>query len=710
MFSDHWYRVAELKPSLQSQVQLTRHEYRGTDWWMLIDPLTGNQHRLAAAAHFIVARMNGERTVQTIWDASMAELDANAPTQSEVIELLGRLHMANLLLTDITPDTAALFRRARESKIKKRQRNILNPLYLRFPLADPDSLLERLIPLGRMIFSGQCLALWLATFVWGLALVNTHWNAIVQSIDDTFMSPTNLALMAVVFVVMKLLHELAHGLAVKRWGGEVHDTGIVLLVLLPIPYVDASSANAFADKYKRMYTSAAGIMLELFLASVALSIWVIVEPGWVKQICANVMVIGAVSTLLFNGNPLLRFDGYYVLADYLEIPNLAGRAQSFLSRLTRRILVGPQTSPSPASSTSEAIWLFGYGIAAYAYRVVLLLVIALYLSDTFLVLGLLLGAWTISTQLLWPFLKGARALMDLSDNMGQRLRVYGTTAFAFTSAYVAFFIIPLPSTTYADGIVWLPDESVVRANTDCFVDELLVTPGAAVVAGTPLITCENAVLKTKRDVLHAEIQARKMEYRAHGLREQVERKILADEIASIDAELALVRDRLKGLQIVSQSAGTFLPATTHRLLGSFYEQGETLGYVLDEDRLTIKAAILQADIDLVDAGRAIEVRFAGSGGRAHMASVTRQVPAPSSRLPSAALGTQGGGRLPVDSSDPHGRLLEEPVYLVDLQVVDGQIPSLVGLRTHIVFNNNAAPVAHHWTRNLRQLFMRQLDV
>jgi len=710
MFSDHWYRVASLKPALKPQVEISKHSYAGEQTWVLVDSLSSTQHRLGAAAYYMVARMNGVRTVQAIWDSSMVELDASAPTQTEFLELLGRLHSADLLQTDISPDLAAVMQRARTKRAAKNKRKLLNPLYLKISLFDPDNFLERLNPIGRMLFSPYCVVLWLFSMVWGVLMLNTHWNQLVLSIDHTFTSPSNLILLAVAFVTMKLLHELAHGLAVKRWGGEVHDMGIVMLVLLPIPFVDASAANGFADKYKRVSTSAAGIMVELFLASLALTIWVAVEPGWVKQFAVNVMVIGAVSSFLFNGNPLLRFDGYYVLADLLEIPNLASRSQGYLGHLTRRMLLGSLGETSTAKDRREAIWLGGYGVLSFTYRIVLLFTIALYLSESFLALGVMLGVWAFATQIIWPTLKGARTLTLLSQSMLQRVRLYATTGLACTVVYVWCFVVPMPNTTYADGIVWLSDESVVRSNTDCFVSELLSAPGQLVEPGTPLVNCANESLRTQGDVLRAQIQALQMEYRGYGLREQVKRKILADEIASLTAEHELVRERVRGLRVDSRANGVFIPASTHQLSGRFFEQGETLGYVLRGDDLTIKAALPQQDIDLVGAYRSVQVRFPGHANAVHEAAVSREIPAPTEVLPSAVLGSMGGGRLAVERSDPKGLLLQDPVYLVDLDLEGADIPPLVGLRTHVLFEQASSPAAHQWSRSLRQLLMRRLDV
>ena len=151
-------------------------------------------------------------------------------------------------------------------------------------------------------------------------LAAIHWHDLTEDFMDRVLVPHNLLLLWLVFPVLKTLHEFGHAFATKVYGGEVHEMGVLLLVFTPCPYVDASAASAFRTKWHRIIVGAAGMIVELFLASLALFVWLNVEPGVVRAVTYNVMVIAGISTVLFNGNPLLRYDGYYIFADYLEIP------------------------------------------------------------------------------------------------------------------------------------------------------------------------------------------------------------------------------------------------------------------------------------------------------------------------------------------------------------------------------------------------------
>jgi putative peptide zinc metalloprotease protein len=201
-----------------------------------------------------------------------------------------------------------------------------------------------------------------------------------------------------------------------------------------------------------------------------------------------------------------------------------------------------------------------------------------------------------------------------------------------------------------------------------------------------------------------------MKYRGLGLREQLERRAVADELAALETELARVKERIDGLTVIAPTGGTFVQSDTGFLPGRFYQKGQPVGFVLADSYLTVKAAVRQEDIDLVSRHQSVSVRFAGMPDVEHDAFLYRQVPSATRLLPSAALGAAGGGSLRVDPDDPEGRLAAEDVYLIDLIFQSSDIPRLVGLRAHVLFRNGRTVLAELFRRELQILFMRHLDV
>ena len=287
----------------------------------------------------------------------------------------------------------------------------MNPLAIRFPLIDPDNFLNRAMPHVRPLLTLAGAVTWLIVISVALLLLLVHYGDLTYELKANVLSPQNILLVILIFPIMKTFHEFAHAFAVKAWGGEVHEMGITLLVLVPVPYVDASAAWAFREKYKRILVSAAGMIVELFLAAIALILWVWLAPGMIRDAALSAFLIGSVSTLLFNANPLLRFDGYYILQDLIEIPNLYSRSAKYNLYLLKTYLLGQRETATPATEHSERKWLAAYGILALLYRIFITFVIAFFLASKYLVLGVILALWALTMMFVVPACKAIRFLL-----------------------------------------------------------------------------------------------------------------------------------------------------------------------------------------------------------------------------------------------------------------------------------------------------------
>ncbi|MCP3952420.1 MAG: hypothetical protein GY697_09430, partial [Desulfobacterales bacterium] len=361
LFSTYWYRVANLKPVLRDAVAVSRHIYRGEPWHVLRNSLNGRSHRFNAAAYGLIGRMDGKRSVEEIWN-NAGQLSADEPpTQDEVIRLLGRLHEADLIQSDILPSTVELLRQSQGLSNNSWKQRFSNPLSLRFPLFDPDRFLEKWAFLTTPLFTRAALIAWVLMVVTAVVAAGMHWPELTGRLSDRLFSAHNLLLLWLTYPLIKIFHEFGHAFAVKRWGGEVHEMGIMLIALTPIPYVDATASASFPGKQHRIAVAAMGMMVELLLAAVALFVWLNVETGLISAIAYNIMLIGGASTILFNGNPLLRYDGYYMLADLIEIPNLAQRSTRYLGYLLQRYLLGIEAVASPVTASVEKGWFLAYG-------------------------------------------------------------------------------------------------------------------------------------------------------------------------------------------------------------------------------------------------------------------------------------------------------------------------------------------------------------
>jgi putative peptide zinc metalloprotease protein len=711
LFSPSWYRVAALKPRIRSHARILRHAYRGEVWFVLQDQAAERSHRFSPAAYHFIGLMDGERTVQQIWDATSASQGDAAPTQEEVIRLLGQLHAADALLCDVPPDSMEVFRRFERHERMLWKRRLWTPLALRFPLFDPDRFLERTLPLVQPLFGWFGILLWLAVVSAGAVLGAAHWTDLTEDITDRVLDPGNLVLLWFVYPVVKVFHELGHAYATKRWGGEVHEIGVMLLVLSPVPYVDASAAWAFKDKRQRMVVGAIGIAIELFLGSLALFVWLAVEPGAVRAIAYNVMLISGVSTLLFNGNPLLRFDGYYVLSDALEIPNLGARSNQYLGYLFQRYILGIADAESPAHSRGERIWMVAYGITSFLYRVFITFIIVLFIAGKFFVIGVLLAIWAIATQVLLPVGKSLSFLVNGASLRRQRGRAVLTSALLVAGLAALVFLAPFPSWTRTEGVIWVPEEAQVRAGADGFIDRLIAPADAEVRRGQPLMRAEEPFLATRATVFRAQVAELEAKYDALMPTDRVQAAMVREELAAARANLARALEREAELTLRSPANGRFIVPNAADLAGRFITKGQLVGYVVEPRELTARVALVQDDIAMVRQDtRSVEVMLAAWGSRPVPARIRRELPGASLQLPTAVLGTSGGGPIAVDPRDQKGVTALRQVFQLELTLPGEVRTEYLGSRVYVRFDHGYEPAGVQLYRAARRLLLRQFNV
>ena len=711
LLSSSWYRVAQLKPRRSAHTRFHRHSYRGQRWYVLQNQSTGRCHMLTPSAHLLVGLMDGERSTQEIWDEAARQLGDDCPTQDETIRILGMLYQADSLSCDVSPDTAETFRRTERRDASEKRRRMLQPLSLRLPLFDPDAFLSRWVGFVRPIFSVYGALAWCLVVGAAVVLGAEHWTELRQDVGSRLLSSENLLLMGLVYPSVKALHELGHAFAAKAWGAPVHEMGIMFLVLMPVPYVDASGANVFSDKRRRMLVSAAGILVEVFLAALALLVWLVVEPGVVRSAAYSVIWISGASTLLFNANPLLRFDGYFVLADWLEIPNLGARSNQYLGYLVQRYVFGMDHVRCPVSAPGEERWLFVYGVAAFVYRVLITCGIALFIAGRFFILGVLIALLSLVTQIVVPVVTQVVSVMSAPRFGAKRLRIVATSAAVILGLSGALLLLPIPLYTTARGVVWLPENAQVRAGTDAFVARVLVASNAQVQAGDPVIEAHDPLLEARVAVLRAELRALRARHYKERVTDLPQAQLTEEEIETAEASLERALERAREVVIRSPGSGELVLPRADDLVGRYVRQGEIVGYVMRPGAPIARVILSESDVELVrERTQAVEVRLASRMSDVQPASIERVIPAATDRLPSRALGTGGGGEWAVDPSDPEGLRTLVPVFELDLALTQASAPGAIGEMVYVRFSHGFEPLGLRAYRGLRRLLLSRLSV
>ncbi|MEM6886010.1 MAG: peptidase M50, partial [Verrucomicrobiota bacterium] len=278
MFSESWHRVANQHAKLHPSVEVVKQHFRGAPWYVLREPFSNQFFRLTPAAYYFISRLRHERTIEAVWRECLELYPDEAPGQEEVIRLLAQLTQGNLLQSDIPPDSAMLRERRRKSQQKELRGKLKNFLFIKFSLLDPTPFIDRTLPFFRPFFSRWGFALWCLLMLVAGKFLLENWETAWDKTEG-ILAPSNLFLLYVCGITAKFWHEWGHGLICRFHGGEVRTLGVMLLILTPLPYIDATSSWSFRSKWPRIYVAAAGMLFEFVLAALAVIIWANTADG-----------------------------------------------------------------------------------------------------------------------------------------------------------------------------------------------------------------------------------------------------------------------------------------------------------------------------------------------------------------------------------------------------------------------------------------------
>ncbi|MBP6900710.1 MAG: biotin/lipoyl-binding protein [Burkholderiaceae bacterium] len=670
-FSESWHRVAEARLGLLPTVVVHKQHSRGRDWYVLRDTYNQKFYRLSPQAYAFVSRLTPQRTVEQVWQSCLRDLPAEAPGQEEAMQVLSQLHQANLLYHDTPADSLTIFTRHREHKRRELQGKLLSFLSIRIPLWDPNRWLDRQRGLARALVSWPFAALLALIALAGGVTVVSQAQRLWNQTEGLF-AVDNLLWLYAAMALMKALHEYGHALVVKRFGGEVHSVGIMLLLLVPLPYVDATGSWAFRDRHARALVGAAGIIVELALAALGAMVWAATGPGLVNSLAFNVMVIGSVSSLLFNGNPLLRFDAYYVLSDLVDIPNLYQRAGQQWKYFGNRWLLGTQQAESPARDRREWAWLTGYGAASFIYRMLVFVSILLLLADhwfgvavifsgVMLFVGVLRPGWQWWTHLRSPAL------------LRNRSRAFAVSAALVLAPLALIFALPLPDALRAPGVVEARQLTRVAAGSPGRLLALEVQHGDRVRAGQVLLRLANAELELEAQAAQSALEEAELLRNLALERAVAEVAVHEQRVAAAAERLAQLRARLAELTVRAAHDGTWVAEGLHERLNNWVGRGQALGELSAPGGLRFSAVVSQEQAQSLFGQRldGAELRLRGQAGEPVRPTRLVLVPHQSQKLMSSALGWQGGGSVAVRPDDPRGVEAMDPYFELQAQFAAG---------------------------------------
>lgn len=671
--------------------------------YQIEDPVAVRFYRVGRAEYLLISLLDGRTTLAEAVMTSARELGNEAFTEHEATSICLWLIETGLA----TPTEGSVSRPQESIQLSK----WFNPFWMKVPLLKPERILDSLRPFLGWFFSAP--AFFAALLLWAIAGISIagHAEEFWRDSREIF-SSHNWLLLAAVWIALKIVHEIGHGLCCRIYGGRVTEMGVVFVLFAPMAYVDVTSTWSFRSRWRRMHVAAAGIQVELTVAAVAALLWTQAAHPVVRHLLHNIVISASLTTLVFNMNPLMRFDGYFILEDILDLPNLATTSQKWLQSRWGRVFYGDHRHvPVPAGLHGWVIRL--YAVLSSLWRLMVSASLLTGVSAMFRGAGLILAIGAIAV---W-YVKPALEWMMSQHHRWKRNRwsvvravVLGCAVIGALSSFI--FVIPSPFQRQAPGVVDYAELQVVRVISPGFVDAVHVVNGEVVDAGTPLITLRNEELLSR--VTDLELAIEQSESRRVNLmnrRELGQAQIELRNQQALLEQIAEVRMRAETLVLRSPIQGRVLARKLNDQLGNYMKEGTEVLLIGDDSQKEILASIDQRDLEAFRA-QAASARVRIIGTQLSTSVGTTMEPRASTKLPHPALSAVQGGHIDVVTSTGHDKnhemQLVEPRFQLRVplgaeeskKAFAGQYAMASPPHSHITISQQLQSMAREWGQSL----------
>lgn len=630
----------QLYITLRKDLHVSIQYYRGKPCYLLEDPQQIQFYRVGVAEGTFISMLDGKASLDDVLRRSATLLGKDAFSEQEAMQIVRWLldvklaYPSGMISLEQQKDTAAPSRRG------------FNPVAIRIPMAHPDRFFTEALPWCAWLFESAAWGVWICVCLAAVWQLTSFWSSFTKELQSV-VAPHNWPSLIIAWVFLKFLHEAAHGLVCKKYGGVVSETGIMILWGMPVPYVDVTSSWAFRSKRQRIYTALAGLYVELFVAALAALLWSHTGPGWIHYWCVHIVVIAGITSLLFNANPLMRFDGYYVLMDLLEIPNLYGFGQQFWRSVRGKILSGvPVVFPGDTPWQRRIIAC--YGLLAAIWRCIV------YLSLTILTLAILPFdeshmIWFIITLIiavsLWRFGKQYRLPSPREKPSPLRHIFVGGAAYLLLA--VILFCFSTPFRLVAPAVVEYEPLQVVRNYSPGFVRKIEVYSGQAVEPGQVIAVLSNDELDYELADLEQEIAMSQLNIRTFQHKDDIgSLKAEQQKLESLEKQSEDKRLQTSRLEVLAPAAGIIVNRQPESLVGKYLSEGSEVVLLGDEKSKEVRIAVNENDSDAFFAqiGKPVWVR---AGGKIFLSTLSEIEPRANLEPLHPALAATKGGPLPV---------------------------------------------------------------
>lgn len=634
---------AHLQPSSQQRHESPPVEWRqrcdlilrpqDSGYWIVKDPLSLSYTMLSEQEMAVLRNVDGTRSIADLLALLNTAWPQREFTREDIEDFLAQL-IQNQLVIRTSTSRVPISPRSISPDAGRTGFRIGSLLRFQMRLTDPTPLLNRLEPLIRRLFSRESGLVLMALVAVALTIVVLRFDQLAKNLPGPwdFFGPDNLLLLLASFVIVKTLHELGHAFAARRFGAECHEAGVMLMMFTPLLYTNVTDAWIL-DRRSRLMITAAGMLVELALASVATILWFAAAPGILKAILANIMVLCTAGTLVFNGNPLLRFDGYFLLTDLAGLPNLSHRASQRLQQFWSFLLLGR----TEVRTEHEPPFILAYAICSGIYRVSLSLAILLMLYHLFdhwnlRIIGLALTMMAAVSMIALPLFSSFSVL--LAEILHQKRRGYLLMRSCFIlSLLTTGLFIPLPHSVIVPCVV----EPVGRPIYATMSGELQSSAeyGQIVSPGDVIAVTNDLKLLQQRTHLHGEVRILQTRVRAYELdRTGTQSALLPEARKMLDSALRRAdqfETELKRLVTTSPTNGVLMPPRATLLSedetslskwhgcpldprnhGALIEEGTLLGTVSDPAAVELILPVNSQERQLLREGQLVELQPTGN--------------------------------------------------------------------------------------------------
>lgn len=638
-------QLGQLRTSVRSDLKITRQLQRGNPTYLIHDPTTFSTLSLDADDYLILGAITPQKSLKEICDGLIQSDRLDESQRDTFYQFVLSLRKMNVL--GHQGGRAGELYQQHQNRMGNRG-GLMSWLMPKLPLANPDQFLERTLPAFGWLFGGWCIAFWSVLMAFAGYIMFARWDMVADGISTT-LAAQNIPFVWGSFILMKVWHELGHGYACKRFGGSVPEMGTLFMMGTPLAYVDASAAWSFEKRRHRLAVMLGGMYFESFVGIAAVLVLAASTDPLVLSCAAQLIFMASVTTVLFNANPLMRYDGYFILCQLVQIQNLRSEATQALKRVVKRICFGITDNSGREDSFRIRSFLLVFAIASLAYTTLLSFAIAAMIAQWIPVVGIAVAVAYVISSYLPKFKAYWNYLAKSKEMQNARIRGLAIGVISLVVLPITVPLLPTPMNMKTRGVVGSQTEMVYRIDTPGQLISCDVSPGQQVQRGDILGVLSNPTVSNSYALNLSKLNLAKIKRDAGIETDQHLVSAVTEDVHQSLKRVQHSRSELDGLTILAKSSGTIVSTPLADREGEFIARGAAFAKQVDGD-LTIQVYLTPEELmhAVATPGQTVAFSLMGHSDRRYQGKITEVSVVSTDEFTDLALSQMAGGRIVVD--------------------------------------------------------------